>query len=44
MSDAGRPEAVIFDFGYVLFLPIDREAWQASLQALAVEHGFEKAG
>jgi epoxide hydrolase-like predicted phosphatase len=44
MSDAGRPEAVIFDFGYVLFLPIDKEAWQANLQALAIEHGFEKAG
>lgn len=44
MAEAGRPEAVIFDFGNVLFLPTDGEAFKASLKALAAEHGFEKGG
>jgi putative hydrolase of the HAD superfamily len=39
-----RPQAVIFDFGNVLHLPTDPEAFKANLEAQAAEHGFEKGG
>lgn len=37
-------QAVIFDFGSVLHLPIDPQAFKATLKAMAAEHGFEKGG
>jgi HAD superfamily hydrolase (TIGR01509 family) len=36
------PEAIIFDYGSVLEGPLDEDAFQASLAALAHEYGFEK--
>ncbi len=37
-----KPAAIIFDYGRVLVGPLDAGAFQASLDQLAQEHGFER--
>ncbi len=36
-----RLSAIIFDYGFVIVGPLDRAAFEADLNALAREHGFE---
>lgn len=36
-----KPSAIIFDYGFVIVGPLDRAAFEADLNALAREHGFE---
>ena len=45
MVDIGNiPEAVIFDYGFVLTASTDQQAFRARQVELAAEYGFKKAG